>query len=502
MPQGTPFMRTPERTGAILPAGRINGSVALIPLVLMFALAGGSCSNSQRGKNARSTFGTRNRHIFLISVDGLSSEFLAKELDRNRLPNLVRLKSQGSYAEGVTGTYPSLTDPAHATLVTGELPAEHGVWTSKAQEENKVDRDWTSKDIQGPVLWDRVHQARLTSAAISWPLAAGTSITWDLSGLLSSADGTVAMLRRLAKWSTPGMVGEVLYGLGQFALGGGSDAIRARMGVYLVKKYRPNLLLVHFDDLDHTGHHYGPASPEAAATLERIDAYIGELLAAAKESGMEDTTDVFIVSDHGMLSYNLLIQPNVLLAKAGLLTLNEHGKIIGGKVKTISNDGSFFLWWPESENLTGTVEAALRPLREQGLVQSVLERDDLAKLGVDSKVQMALEAPRGAIFGDRTRGALVHRLKATRGAHGYLPFRRGMQAVFIAAGPGIKAGVDLHQIQMTAICPTVLKALGIDDSNLGGHLAIFVPGCCTRNLPVWSGTRTSEIALQNTEAKD
>ena len=233
-----------------------------------------------------------------------------------------------------------------------------------------------------------------------------------------------------------------------------------------------------------------------------MDGYIGDLLAAVKESGLESTTDEFVVSDHGFEPMKIEIEPNVLLAKAGLLTLDEDGKIIGGKVCTVENDGSFFLYWPESEDLSAQVEAALSPLREQGLIQSVLEREALAKLGADPRVQMALEAPPGAIYESEASGPLVRKLKHARAAHGFLPYLPQMQAIFIAAGPGIKTGENLHYIQMTALAPTILKALGITDSEFGVHLAIFDPGCCSSNHPVWSKAGSSRAVSDGTPAQE
>ena len=470
---------------------RAHRSDTLIIFILLFVIGGLSCPNLRRGNHDLSTPAPQGRHAVVISVDGLGSEFLEQKLQEGRLPNLARLRAEGSWAEGVTGTYPSETKPAHTTLVTGKPPAEHGIYTNdKWRVSGK--KTWSSEDIRIPTLWDATRHAHLSSAAISWPLAAETAINWDLSGLLDPGNAREAQLRRIAGNATPGMIEEVLYGLGQIVLGAGDDAVRTRIAVYLMEKHKPNLLLLHFKDLDHVEHRYGPASPEAAATIERIDGYIGALLAALKESGLENTTDVFVVSDHGFMSYDIESQPNVLLAKAGLLIVNEHGKIIGGKVHTESNDGSFFLYWPESAHLKAQVEAALRPLCDLGLVRSVLYRDALAKLGADPAVQMALEAPAGAIFGSHATGPLIQSLKRTRGAHGYLPSRRELQAVFIASGPGIRSGGDLHRVQLTDICPTILTALGISDPQSGSNLAIFMPGCCSNSSPVWSGIQTAK----------
>jgi hypothetical protein len=50
-----------------------------------------------------------------------------------------------------------------------------------------------------------------------------------------------------------------------------------------------------------------------------------------------------------------------------------------------------------------------------------------------------------------------------------LPFRRELEASFIAWGRDIRTGVNLHTIRMTEIAPTVLKAMGIDDPEFGAQ---------------------------------
>jgi hypothetical protein len=82
---------------------------------------------------------------------------------------------------------------------------------------------------------------------------------------------------------------------------------------------------------------------------------------------------------------------------------------------------------------------------------------------------MALEAPTGASFGSRADGELVSLRKMPGGTHGYLPYRPELAASFIAWGPRIKAGVNLHCVRMTAIGPTILIAMGIDDPEFGAQ---------------------------------
>ncbi len=42
-------------------------------------------------------------------------------------PCSSRWLGRGAHAEGMTGIFPSVTYPAHTTMVTGAFPANHGV---------------------------------------------------------------------------------------------------------------------------------------------------------------------------------------------------------------------------------------------------------------------------------------------------------------------------------------------------------------------------------------
>jgi predicted AlkP superfamily pyrophosphatase or phosphodiesterase len=260
---------------------------------------------------------------------------------------------------------------------------------------------------------------------------------------------------------------ETMTAVGPHQAGTNNDSLRTRMVAYLLKKYRPNLTLIHLDSLDHDQHEAGPGSPAAMATLEMMDGLIGELLAGVKDAGLEDSTDVFIVSDHGFLPVDCEIRPNVLLAMARLLETDEQGHITGGKLATVASGGTFFIYWPEAQDLRRDVDAALRPLREEGVLWGVLDRQALAELGADPGAQLALEAPSGASFGGRAQGETVVKRERPGGTHGYLPFRKNLAASFIARGPSIRQGVNLHRIPMTAIGSTILKALGIENPNFG-----------------------------------
>jgi predicted AlkP superfamily pyrophosphatase or phosphodiesterase len=413
--------------------------------------------------------------VLVISVDGLGASLYDRLAAKIHISNLPRLRREGSYAEGVVGVYPSVTYPSHTTIVTGRMPAEHGIYSNMSSREpgkNLGEWFWFAKAIKAPTLWDEARAHHLTTGAVFWPVTAGAAMNWDVPEIWDPQKPMHVDPAYVAQYATPGLLFEALLELGPPQPGQELDVTRSRLATFILKKHKPSLLLVHLVDLDEMEHHFGPDSPQAAATLEKIDGHIGELLAADQAAGLANSTDVFIVSDHGFLPVETEIKPNVLLVKAGLLSADEQGNVTGGRIATVADGGSFFIYWPKSEDLRSKVNEALKPLEEQGVLWAVLDRAALGELAAEPAAQMALEAPTGYAFSNGAAGDLLSKRRSISGTHGHLPFRRELEASFIAWGPDIRAGVNLHTIRMTEIGPTILKAMGIDDPKFGDRLPL------------------------------
>jgi len=414
--------------------------------------------------------GSAARHVLVISVDGMGSSSYTHPPAGVRIPNIRRLMERGSFADAVEGVYPTVTYPSHTTLVTGRMPFEHGIYTNLASRQagkNSEDWFWFADAIKSPTLWDEARAQHLTTASVAWPVTVGAHIDWDVPEIWDPAKGEVPDALYVARHMDVTTALEVGMALGLPPRGSEDDENRVRLASYFLTKHRPNLTLVHLEGLDLAEHATGPGSKRSLAILGREDFHIGELLAALKEAGLESTTDVFVVSDHGFLSIVRDIQPNVLLVKAGLLTADFAGNITGGKIATVSNGGSFFIYWPEGTDFSAEVRAALKPITDQGLAYAVLDQENLKRMGADPHARLALDAPDGAEFTELATGPLVKPLTAREGTHGFLPSRPGLQSAFIAYGPDVQSGVDLGLIQMTEIAPTILRAMGIQDPTFG-----------------------------------
>src|SRR5262245_4489329 len=111
---------------------------------------------------------TRAPHVIMISIDGLRPKLL--EESSVKLPTLRRLMDQGSWAR-VTGVLPTVTYPSHTTLITGVLPAVHGILDNRIFDPEGVSEQawfWYSNAIKVSTLPGAVKGRGLSTAGVSW----------------------------------------------------------------------------------------------------------------------------------------------------------------------------------------------------------------------------------------------------------------------------------------------------------------------------------------------
>ena len=252
---------------------------------------------------------TKKPLIILISIDGMKPEaVLDAQAHGLKVPNLTQMMHDGVYSTGVTGVLPTLTYPSHTTIMTGVSPAKHGIYSNTTFDPlnvNQVGWYWYTEDIKVLTLWDAAHAAGLKTANIYWPVSVGTSamhppIDFNLAQLWRA--GTADDLKLQRSVSTPGLIAELeakagVAGAPDLAAmdaapghypGGEEETVvedetRAKYAVELLALKHPDFMTVYFTGLDTQQHKTGPFSAEANAVLERIDALVGQVRAAAEK---------------------------------------------------------------------------------------------------------------------------------------------------------------------------------------------------------------------------
>jgi arylsulfatase A-like enzyme len=411
-------------------------------------------------------------HVVLISIDGLLSEYVVRPEDFGvRLPSLQALRDRGSFAEGVIGQYPSLTYPSHTSLVTGVRPARHGI-VSNNRFEPPGPGSWyfEASAITAPTLWQLAGEAGLVTAGVSWPVTRGAAIDVNFPEL---NQGPETWIQRARAESFPGLVDAVLADLGDFEPGDNldprqRDRFATAAAVRILGEHRPNLLLVHLMQTDAAQHSTGKHTPESLAAFERVDAHLGELVAAAAAAGILERTAFVVTGDHGFHRIHSTFQPDVALRDAGLIDVDGEGAVTGWRA--ISHRASIRLADPADAALAARVETLFRGLAEgpyRGLLR-VIGRDQLDALGADPAALLFLEPVEGYSISGGFRGDAFLVATGSRGSHGYLPTLPAMHTGLVVSGAGVRQGVVLPIARQIDVAPTIARLLGLDMADVEG----------------------------------
>lgn len=421
-------------------------------------------------------------HLIFITIDGLRPEFYTDH--RWPAPNLQKLAFEGFWSGGVRGVVPTVTYPSHITLVTGALPARHGILYNRPFEPGGASGVWymESSMIRVPTLWDAVNAAGGTSGGISWPVSAGAPIDWNIpefwsvlgreGGLTGPAASTSALRGRV----TPeGLLEEIeRESLGDFPAyywgrNLSREVVAGTMAAHIIDRYRPNLLLVHLNQTDYLQHAMGREDLEVRRAVAAVDAAIGRMFDAAERAGILDRTAFIVTGDHGFATVDTRVAPNVWLVEAGLLEDRpDRGE---WRATFHSGGGSVFLRLRDPSDAAAVrrvreVIEALPP--ETRRLFRVVESEEIRSRGGDPDSPLALDGISGVNFTLDTSGEAVR--PARGGAHGYFPELASLHTGFVAWGAGVMPGQSFEVLRMEDIAPIAAALLGIPFDAPDGQL--------------------------------
>jgi len=406
--------------------------------------------------------------VVMVSIDGLMPAYYLKAGELGlKVPNLSRLMKEGAYARGVIGVVPSVTYPSHTTLITGVPPRLHGIAANTVFDPDGRSGgawEWFASAIRVPTLVSAARARSLTTATVSWPVSLGMESDWNLPEFWRPGSEHAIDLRLLGLLCTPGLMDEVVKHRGRPYPYPLTDSARVDGAVYLLEARRPQLALLHIFEVDSAQHRHGPMTPEAKAAVENSDAELGRVLAALRSSGAEKETLVAVVSDHGFLPTSRVLRPNVLLREAGLIQVDEKGKVTAWQACFHASGGSAALRLKDPddaavlERVRSLVDAR-RQVGETG-IRDVLDARQIAEAGGAEDALLLLNAREGAYFSGAVDGSWSGPT-TSKGGHGFLPDRDEMHAGLILSGPGFQDRGDLGVVRMTAIAPTLARHLGV-----------------------------------------
>ncbi|WP_421568961.1 ectonucleotide pyrophosphatase/phosphodiesterase [Stenotrophomonas sp. PD6] len=373
--------------------------------------------------------------LLLVSIDGLRAD----ALDRGITPNLSRIVHEGVRAKWMTPSYPSLTFPNHYTIVTGLRPNHHGIIHNSMQEEalgrfqlNLRDAVTDSRWWGGEPIWVSAEKAGVHSATWSWP-GSEAAIQGVRPSQWRMYDETVALSDR---------VDTVLGWVGQ------TDADA------------PRLVTLYMEQVDKAGHHFGPDSPEYTAAIAQVDVAIGRLLDGLAARGLADSTNLIVVSDHGMAT----VPDGHAIAVEDMVD-----PTLASNVSTGQSIGF--------APLPGKQQAAEKVLLGAHANYDCWTRQTLParwEYGSNPRIPpIVCQMHEG--WNAFTRERLSKQEPGDRGSHGYDNALPSMRAVFIARGPSFKQGATLPGFDNVDVYPLMTRLLGVPAAPNDGNPETLLP---------------------------
>lgn len=419
--------------------------------------------------------------LFVLSMDAMVREDVAYLETK---PNFSKIMAKRAEVTGVRSVYPASTYPAHTTLQTGCYPGKHGVRMNFQLKtvDDKIPH-WArfSDDIEVETVFAAAKRAGCTTASVYWPIT-GSNPDIDyiineyffyypgerdrveevFAGMGANEDALQAVRENLHLF--PGK--RAARNPGRLSPENVFDDFIMGCTCSLIRRVRPDVMLVHNCWLDSLRHTYGVFNENVTAGLDATDAWLGDVIAAMEEAGVWEQTNFVILSDHGQRDYDRLVKLNVLLQQGGFQELAPDGTIYNWKAYAQSNGKSstVFLADNTSEKLYRRVHDYLKQLQAEGKwgIETVHTGEELKeRYGQYGPYSFMVEADEETEFVNDLTGPIIVRLPEgqVKGAHGYEP-EKGPQPVFMGHGPAFREGAVISRAEMVDIAPTLAKILG------------------------------------------
>lgn len=411
---------------------------------------------------AASAYSQPARHVVLISIDGFRPEFYLDEAWP--APNLRKVLREGVHAARVRSVVPSVTYPSHTTIVTGALPARHGIYYNSPIDSRNGQWYWEEKSIRTPTLWDAVRASGMTSGAVMWPVTVGAPIDYNFPVRRPNNDEKGHQLSVTRPLVSPAHLLDEIERAQHIKIRKSDfdhehmDKTIGMMANHIIATHKPNLMAIHFLSMDHAGHAFGREGPVLRESLMLVDSLIGSVLNTIEKAGMKPHTAIIISGDHGMVDRTAGLAPNVWLARNGLQGKNTW------KAKFHPAGGSAYLYLKDSGD-KATLKEVARILGDLPEVERklfrVVSRRELDALGANPEPALALAFSKGIVFDRSVDGKAVRPVKPG-GTHGYFPDFPEIMTGFIAMGAGINSRTSIAEIGIQDIAPVIARLLGID----------------------------------------
>jgi arylsulfatase A-like enzyme len=426
------------------------------------------------------------RHVVVIVWDGMRPDFV----NERNTPALWKLAQEGVTFQHHHSVYPTATNVNGAAMATGVYPNRNTLLANRefrpAIDARKAfeNADWQiikkaddvtgGKYIAAPTIAETVHAAGRSTAVVGTKAVAflhDRHAEWASASLKDLVRFAAAPMPAALREETVRLLGPIPSEPGNTADQRNNYATRALTEI-MWREALPAFSLLWLSDPDLTQHETSPGSELSLAAVHSSDGNLALVLEALEKKKARDTTDVFVVSDHGFSTIERAVDFPAELRKAGFdATASFRETPKRGQVMVVGNGGSILFYVIEHDrDVAGRLVEWLQRSDSAGVIfarekfegtfpletvrANTAEAPDVIVAMRWNKNPNRFGVP-GLIITDTNRGA-------GQGSHASLS-EFDVHNTLIAAGPDFRVRVATALPSSNVdLAPTVLRILGIE----------------------------------------
>lgn len=370
--------------------------------------------------------------VVLVSVDGLRATTVGTGI----MPTVDAIAASGVHAAWLTPSYPTQTFPNHYTLVTGLRPDHHGIvhndmhdavlGTFVSKRSSARDGRWWG----GEPIWVTLQKQGGIAATMFWP-GSEARIAGQRPYFYLTYDKQMPAAARC-------------------------DQVLAWLE--LPAAQRPGLVTLYFENYDVAAHASGADSQASTAALQEVDAALARLRDGLQRRGLAATTDLIVVSDHGMIT----VRSEDVSYLDDLVPTDSIEVIHTGPLAGLN---------PKPVHVR-QVEAALLGRHDH---YECWRKQDLPARWQYGRNPRVPEILCQADAGWRVVMHGTPESAKRQGEHGYAPETPEMRATFVATGPDFIDGTQLPAFDNVDVYALLARLLHITPAPNDGKLEPLLP---------------------------